>query len=367
MSDEALKLSHAARILPKTLDSLRQTEEGRAAIEAVGEDSIFTFSAEISNTLLDSHFTRMSERTLKNYAEDATTGVSFLLGHNRYVPPTGYSVQGHLIEGQRKSVIADFYTVRGLPDSDDLITRIQTSLLRDVSVGFFGGEVTCDICHEDFWNCRHYPGMKYEIKEDGRITKVVATFEVDNARLSEVSGVFDGSTPEAMILKAQRHASAGLLDQKQIDLLEQTYRTRLPTKRSFAVPQERKSSMEDKDLERVREILGVSEDSEIIQATERLHKRIKDLEPLAEEGKQYRKDEVARALAEGVRVYGNDFDKDKYQSLLENAPLDMVQRLASDWKKTADGLLPIGRVTTEKGDEPPKPEKAHRYPDEAYA
>src|SRR5687768_8016648 len=383
MEQEEQILSHIARV--RLAPRERQSELKRLVTERdyLDEETAaahppFFWRAEISNDLLDSHFTRMSQSTLQNYAEDAQRGVAFLKGHNWRDIPIGYSLSGEYEVNGKQRVISDFYTVSGLSETDDLIARMKTGLLRDVSVGFYGGRAVCDICHQDFWDCRHYPGLKYEEKEGDTVRTLLATFTIEDARLSEVSGVFDGSTPEAMILKAQRGAKNGELNQKQVEQLEQRYRVKLPAPpmivngislsptsglsttdnqiriggyapmintldfgtQELNVGGER--LMEERDFERTLDILeqhgvlpkeerGTVTDSEVVGYIEKLSSRLKELEPQAEEGRQYRKDLVAEALAEGVRAFGNDFDKATYEATLNSSPLTVVKRMKTDW------------------------------------
>src|SRR5690606_31020400 len=55
------------------------------------------------------------------------------------------------------------------------------------------------------------------------------------------------------------------------------------------------------------------------------------LAPLADEGRVYRADLVADALAEGVRAYGEDFAEETYRVVLEAASLETVKRMRDDW------------------------------------
>jgi hypothetical protein len=420
MENEELILSHIARV--RLAPRERQTELKRLVTERdfFDEETIaayppFFWRAEISNDLLDSHFTRMSQSTLQNYAEDAERGVAFLKGHNWREIPIGYSLSGEYEVNGKQRVISDFYTVSGLVETDDLIARMKTGLLRDVSVGFHGGRAVCDICGSDFWECRHYPGIKYEEKQGDTVRTILSTFTIEDARLSEVSGVFDGSTPEAMILKAQRAAKSGELNQKQVEQLEQRYRVKLPvppTVHSVTVPlgdyrittsdntftignSERLNAidfgtqelivggerlMEEKDFERILDVCETAgmfskedrstvADEDVVGYIQKLAGRVKELEPQAEEGRQYRKDLIAEALAEGVRAYGNDFDKETYESTLNSSPLTVVKRMKADWKKTADTVLPAGRASLDDVAEeaPKKPVKNEYLPDGAFA
>jgi hypothetical protein len=334
----------------------------------------------------------MSESTLRNYAADAAEGVAFLKGHNWRDLPIGYSLTGTYEIGSKTRVVSDFYTIHGLSETNDLIARMKMNLVRDVSVGFHGGRVICDLCGADFWDCRHYPGLKYEEKEGDTVRTLLATFTIEDARLSEVSGVFDGSTPEAMVLKAQRAAKAGNLTAEQVGLLEQRYRVALPVSKSFAVqrdlgnlgpiPKEtgKMEGLNEEQVGRVVDVLvstGVVPDGsrvglkpeDVLGGINKVASRLKELEPQAEEGRQYRKDLVAEALAEGVRAHGNEFDAESYTGILNAAPLATVKRMRDDWKKTANKTLPAGRASLDEEVNPPTvpvTKKSH-IPDEAYA
>lgn len=360
----------------------------RGLVEGDGSD-LFFWDAEISNDLLDSHFTHMSESTLRNYAQDALRGVAFLRGHNWRELPIGYSINGAFEDlGSKKRTVASFYTVRGLPDTDDLIRRMETNLLRDVSVGFHGGEMRCDICGNSFWDCRHFPGLKYEEKKGDTVSTVLATFTIDGAGLSEVSGVFDGSTPDAMILKAQRCAASGELSSEQVYLLENKYRIALPVKRVYgastmdkdapAMNQDEPTGKDTRmNLEElvadVRTTLGVVTDEEVVQSIQTLRtnlaqaqERISALESQAADGAQYRHDLVEEALAEGVRAQGETFDRTLYETTLRSAPLALVKRMRDDWKRVADALLPNGRHTQPE-EQKVKLTRSSVVPDSAYA
>lgn len=374
---EDILLSHMARVRLLEGDSVRQLREllrERGYAGDMDDESLFFWRAEISNTLLDSHFTHMNEKTLRNYAEDSEAGVSFLRGHRRNDLAVGYSLRGILEEeATRKRVVTDFYTIRGLQETDDLIKRMQGGLVRDVSVGFHGGEYWCDICRQTFWDCMHWPGMKYEVKDGDQTKTVIATYEIDDARLSEVSGVFDGSTPSAMILKAQRVAAAGLLDQKQTDLLEQKYRVKLqqpPRSFEFVATNKikpKESKMEEKDLERLRTVVGATLDEHIIPMAEAIVRENSELKPLAEQGRQYREDLISTAMTEGVRAHGNDFKVDQYKRVLSSATLEDIKSITADFKKVADTVLPSGRQTVQEDETPEKQEVEVSVPNSVFS
>jgi hypothetical protein len=195
------------------------------------ERAPFFWLAEISNDNLDSYFSRMHDSTLKHFARDATKGVSFQNSHRWRELGLGQSLAGAFLEdGDRHRVEASFYTVPGLRlnelDTDEFIAGVRSGIVRDVSVGFHGGEIRCGICGGElfagwfgyFGECKHVPGLKYEV--DGKKTIAVAWHH--NSELSEVSAVYDGATPDAGILKAQLMAEAGRLTPEEARYLEAT-------------------------------------------------------------------------------------------------------------------------------------------------
>ncbi len=209
----------------------------------------FFWPAEISSRRLDAYYTRMdAATTLRNFARAANEGVAFQNSHRWMELPLGQSVEGSVIEaGDEARTLAVFYTIPGLNvngvDTSHFIDGLRAGIIHDVSVGFYGGRFLCGICGRDMlmdWECMHIPGLSYKVKEpDSDVrTPVLCTATVVDAELSEVSAVYDGATPGAAILKAQREMDAGRLDARQADLLEQRYRVRLvkPAKQYSAGP-----------------------------------------------------------------------------------------------------------------------------------
>lgn len=343
-------LSHVARVV-RLSDAERQAKRELAEANLthdMNSDELYYWDAEISNDLLDSHYTRMSLSTLKNYTEDAERGVAFLKGHDWRQLPIGYSFDASFEEDGKKRVIASFYTDPTIPEAGDLIRRMKVGLLRDVSVGFHGGRAICDLCGQEFWDCRHFPGLKYEEKKGDTVVSQLATFTIEDARLSEVSGVFDGSTPEAMILKAERAAKNGDLTQQQVRLLENRYRIALPTSRSFPVATPKEESMDyEKVVNDIRSALSLKEEDDVMQRVTHLQSEVQRLTPLAKDGEQYRSDMVEEALAEGVRAQGNDFNRSLYEETFKGASLNFIRQMRDDWRKVANASLASGRQTQE--------------------
>jgi hypothetical protein len=210
----------------------------------------FFFPAEISNNLLDAYDTRMHQTSLHNYSVEAAAGVAMQDSHNHGQLGVGYTLTGNYMEDPATGlvrVVSDFYTMPGLQlatlSTDNFILGVRTGLVRDVSIGFGGGEYRCSICGMDMrdYDCMHWPGMTYSVMDaDGNEQAPQRAFAwVVDAHLSEVSAVFDGATPGAGIGrdKAYRMADDGLIKPDLARQLEARYRIKLPVQRQYVVPE----------------------------------------------------------------------------------------------------------------------------------
>lgn len=353
------------------------------------ERTPFFWTAEISSGVVDAYSTFMLPSTLENFASGARSGISFLNSHRHNELPFGRSIDGRMIsDGQRQRVVADFYTLPGLNlngvTTDDFIAGVRAGIVADVSVGFHSGKFWCSICQQDYrsYECPHLAGMEFEVKDRGLI---VCTVGIDNALLSEVSAVYDGATPDATIQKAQRMAEAGELKPDAVRVLEARYRTRLPTKRSFAVvkPQKEKTMEFEQIVNQIREVLALPADADVVTgvlavstAPEKLRTveqqltearaKVTELEPLAADGRAYRDDLINEALAEGVRAYGDKFNRATYEAALKPASLDLIRQMKTDWAVVGDSRFAGGRQTVDDSQAPGTQKKRTHVPASAY-
>jgi hypothetical protein len=231
--------------------------------------------------------------------------------------------------------------------------------------------------------------MKYEVKGQDNVMRVVqATFAVNDAHLSEVSSVYDGATPRAEILKAEREAAEGRMKPDAVRMFETRYRMKLPeAKRTFTgVTLEGKKLEFEQIVNQVREVLAIDANTDLAGAVVQLktelesnrgaqvalataQTEIAELTPLANDGRAYRTDLIDAALVEGVRAFGDKFAKETYTDVLKRASLAVIKQLSSDWQAIGDSRFTAGRQSEDKGDKAPEAETkqpTQRIPSNAY-
>lgn len=376
----------------------------------------FVWQAQGSNQREDAYGTIMHRSTLDNFAADATEGVAFMNSHRTggFIGsaelPMGRTFEGKVTGPSSNGPTrfdATSYTLRGLNlnglSTDQFIDGLRSGIARDVSVGFYGGEYRCSICDRDMlrdWECRHWPGRDYPKLDskgnpvEGETVRAVAW--IHNARLAELSVVYDGATPGCMVSKARRMAAAGEIRSDTIDWLEQRYRVKLPhPARTFGgaeiTPPVQEVATVELTPEQVASIrlmlteAGQAPDADIPAAiralvdenrglralpaeVERLtpfEEEVTRLRPLADEGRAYRTNLVQTALTEGKRALGDKFAEETMRGLLESVPLETVRSMTEAWTAIGDGLFQGGRQTQE-GHEP-TPIRQTATPSAAYA
>lgn len=241
----------------------------------------FIETACASTSLDDRYATRMRPSSLQNYAADAKAGISIQNSHRtdelplgrtfngRYQPGTPRPSPSPSSGGARVSSPArtemDFFIPPGLRvtdiSTDDVIQAIEWGIVRDVSIGFYGGRLLCSLCGKGMLSggladlmslggmhidereaidpsapCHHVPGVQYARRDvHGKKLggdKAIAIGEVEGAHCAELSFVFAGATPQAEIggrrapavAKARRLEELDLLAPCLASELEQRYR-----------------------------------------------------------------------------------------------------------------------------------------------
>lgn len=357
----------------------------------------FFFAFEASNSSLDAYFTRMAASSLRNYAQNAAAGVSICDSHRTRELGVGQSLTGQYVEdGELARVIVEAFTVPGLPDTDAVIHKLSTGIARDVSIGFGDADFVCSVCGLDLWSwdCPHIPGVSYTVQRRNEKGEVVAEDEavafawVENATLREISIVYDGATPGCGILKATQEVEAGRVTPAIANRFAAAYRglvipgyrqlwpgftekdTRMnpeTTSTESAVPvapaplaqpltpaeprstpQQSAAQREGVALECVREALttaGIAPDDPVTG--------LRQMADLARDGRQYRTDLIASALAEGTRAMGNDFSVETWRAMLERASLNEIKTISDQWRAQADLVLPSGRKSADSSSEQP--------------
>lgn len=304
--------AHIARAVQNTDDLLKIVKKLVEDDGILEEHEPYFWRAEISNNQLDSYYTRMHKTSLQNYAIEAAEGVSFLTGHDSREQALGRSLTGKYTGASGNGVarvVADFYTLRGLQTnklaSDEFIKGVRGGIIKDVSIGFYGGMFRCSICNNDLWSwdCWHIPGVEYDILDDeGRKTgkRELCTASVENSHLSEVSAVYDGITPGAAIRKAEIEIrNAGQRDKKQrinldsMNLLQSRYRYKLPAipYSSRGIPIIRPQAEQEDDT-RENETIQLEENDDMILTDEQRRELEASIENEGKEGTEARVEET---------------------------------------------------------------------------
>lgn len=137
-------------------------------------------------------------------------------------------------------------------------------------------------------------------------------------------------------------------------------------------------------VNQIREVLALPADGDVVAgvlavstAPEKLRTvetqliearaKVAELEPLAADGRAYRNDLISEALAEGVRAYGDKFNRATYEVALKGASIDLIRQMKADWAEVGNSRFAGGRQTVDSSQAPGKAKRQSSVPQSAYA
>lgn len=320
------------------------------AFTQLNPDDVFIFGGRLSSQSLDSHKSRMTSKTIRNFADNANRGFPLIVMHNKQPLPIGRVFMGE-ISGEENNLSLDIlaYIPRGLTvaegvNTDNYIRGVETSTFNQMSVGFDFDETKdalCSVCNQPIVDCKHIPGKRYNGNR--------AFYWVDNGTAQEASLVSVGSNPDTKVIKIIRGK-----EEMEFDLVRARLTTINP---DFAT---RIDEVKEDDEKVVTEILEILEDTErLLKTTE---KTIETLKPKAELADVYMTSLIEDAVKARVRANGQGtFDDEKYRGVLTKVyDIDYIKSEIERWDETAKKELLENERTIPKDEKTRKQNPATR-------
>lgn len=196
-----------------------------------GSDVYIHYIEAANGSFIADRYAFIGERTLRNMAQRALAGFSFMNSHRTgglssdAELPYGKTFSGRFemtdggSVGPSMRTVVGFYMLKGQhpngasgPSTDSIHAQIVGGTIIDVSVGLWGGETVCDVCgaglyerdEDGYYLCPHVPGTHRAMSDDQRVaqesrgvTKGRASYTIDDAHTGEVSAVYDGAVDGA--------------------------------------------------------------------------------------------------------------------------------------------------------------------------
>lgn len=229
--------------LPQAPDAVMAAINARLpdGAEPLESDQVYVHFLEAVNTsFIPDRYAFIDRGSLQNAAVNAAQGIAFMNSHRTggmstdTELPFGKTFAGRYDEdedGARTTMGA--YMLRGVkpngdsgPSTDDLDRMIRGGTIQDVSVGFYSGDQICDVCGTNLnetgpqgeYLCPHVPGTTHgmtpaeqKAQKARGVPEGRASYSICNARLSEVSAVYDGAVTGAGFRKALALGRCGRL------------------------------------------------------------------------------------------------------------------------------------------------------------
>ena len=253
---------------------------------------VYVHYVEAANgNFIPDRFMFLDRSTLRNIAQDARRGVSFMNSHRTgglshpSELPFGKTFAGRYEEflgtdgRTRQRTLMAFYMLRGVhpngaggPSTDEMNRMIEGGTLSDVSIGLTrDGQRLCDVCGNELGKydeetgdplCSHAPGSRRGMSPEDRagqeergVPGGVASYSLHNGRLGELSGVFDGAVPGAGFRHALALSRTGDWSGEELSQVRAAYGN-LAAKGDFQMGDQIEGAIE-RGFARIAEALGL--------------------------------------------------------------------------------------------------------------
>lgn len=180
------KVEKAARVEKQALDDAELALINRQALRELTTDEVFTFKIAACNDQVDRDYEHFSEKTLADLAA-LYVGKTVIMDHDWSAANQTARIYASGVEpmaGGEKQLVLRAYMLRS-DESKKTIDRIESGILREVSVGCSIQRAVCDICGADkrITYCEHRPGNEY----DGKTATVTLDGAADAYEVSFVA------------------------------------------------------------------------------------------------------------------------------------------------------------------------------------
>lgn len=181
----------------------------RFALQPVALEDVELRRMALANDALDRTHERFSVAFLERLAA-TLPGKPVLAHHDKSAWPLGRFFAAYLARDADGTtwLMARWYLLKTVENAA-LRRQIDAGIFAHVSIGFRGGELTCDLCGQPFWSdCPHWPGQ--EVVCDGASRACTMTWEDPRGTAEAVEGslVWLGAQRDARHVKAAQQSGA---------------------------------------------------------------------------------------------------------------------------------------------------------------
>jgi len=180
------KVEKAARVEKQAVDNAELALINKQALRDLTADEVFTFKIAACNDQVDRDFEHFSEKALGQLAV-LYVGKTVIMDHDwtaKNQTARVYASGVEPMDGGGHQIVLRAYMLRS-DDTKNAIDRIESGILREVSVGCRMQTAVCDICGVDkrLTRCEHRPGSDY----DGKTATVTLDKATDAYEVSFVA------------------------------------------------------------------------------------------------------------------------------------------------------------------------------------
>lgn len=243
---------------------------------------------------------------------------------------------------------AQAYIVRN-EEFNPIIEKIETGILKEISVATSVNESICSICGDDYWDCNHEKGIEYGQKMCyAKLVNPIDAFEasivtIPAQPLARITKQFGKDKKEGLKLIYNKKLLnygvtekdfANLNTEGEVDALEL-----INLLDSFSYELSQKSVK----FEDICDSTGISEKEIDKDYVIKLLKEAKESQEVVKKYNQLKAAAEEEALKNGVKAYGEDFKQEKWKKIFKTFDIDEINDQSKEWEILANKELNVGK------------------------
>lgn len=310
------------------------------------ENSVYVFPLTLCNNDVDRDNEQFTLLALYKLAE-LFVGKTGITDHNPDVDNQIARIVKTTVDavtGKKNKLGEDFYNLNAIAymvksdKNKDFIMDIDAGIKKEVSVGCAVSKYICSICGENYSRCEHQSGKSY----DGKTCFVKLDDPVD---AYEFSFVAVPSQKDAGVTKKYDKTTGGKSNMEQYNDLLKEYNI---TEEDFKKVNDNKDNPISANT--FKSCIDLYKTKNPIDNSEKVNKE--DMDNLKVEMEGYKKkaesfdklfkSTIDSALVEGLRAKGDNFDKSRWEKILNNFELEEIIAQKDEWHGEAENVLNAG-------------------------
>lgn len=243
---------------------------------------------------------------------------------------------------------AQAYIVRN-EEFNPIIEKIETGILKEISVATSVNESICSICGNDYWDCNHQKGIEYGQKMCyAKLVDPIDAFEasivtIPAQPLARITKHYDSEKKGDLKLVYNKRLQNYGMSEKDFEKMQKDGEIDSLELINFLDSYAYDLSQKSVKFDDICDSTGISENDINKDYVINLLKEAKESQEVVKKYNQLKSAAEEEAIKNGVKAYGEDFKEEKWKKIFKTFDIDEINDQSKEWEILASKELNVGK------------------------